>query len=155
MTALDKDFDAYIVGEVIPAPSRTVTETDVVNFAGISGDYHPLHMDEQHAKASQFGQRIAHGMLTMTVMSGLLFMAGVSSPHSLAFLGLRDWNFKAPVYFGDTITVRIEVADKRESRKPDRGIVTFHCQIINVTRDGEVSSEGDWVQMYRRQTPAA
>ena len=154
MLAVDKDFDGYRIGEVIPAPSRTVTEADVINFAGISGDFHPLHMDETHARASQFGERIAHGMLTLTVMSGLLFSAGVSSPHSMAFLGLQDWRFRAPVFFGDTITVRIEVVNKRESSKPDRGIVTFHCQVINVTRDGEVSSEGDWVQMYRRQLPA-
>ena len=71
MHARDKDFDGYAVGEIIPAPSRTITEADLVNFAGVSGDYHPLHVDEEYAKASPFGGRIAHGMLTVAVVSGL------------------------------------------------------------------------------------
>ena len=124
-----------------------------MNFAGISGDYHPLHTDEGFAKKSQFGGRIAHGMLTLTVMSGLMHAAGIASAQSMAFLSLTNWNFRAPVYLGDTITIKISVADKHESKKPDRGVITFHCQIVNVTRGGEVSSEGDWVQMYRRGGP--
>jgi len=150
VNAHEKDFNAYTVGEVIPAPSRTVTEADVVNFAGVSGDYHPLHLDETHARASEFGERIAHGMLTMSIMSGLMFSAGISSPYSMGFLGLNDWKFAAPVYLGDTVTVRIEVANKRETRRGDRGVVTFRLQIINRTRDDEVACEGDWVQMYRK-----
>lgn len=150
MHASEKDFDGYELDELIAAPSRTITEADVVNFAGVSGDYHPLHTDDNFAKKSQFGRRIAHGMLTLTVMSGLMHAAGVASDKSMAFLSLNNWGFKAPVYLGDTITVRITVAHKHESKKLDRGVITFHCQIVNLTRGGEVSSEGDWVQMYGR-----
>ena len=151
MHASEKHFDDYQVGEVIPAPSRTITETDVVNFAGLAADYHPLHVDEEFARKSQFGQRIAHGMLSFVVMSGLLYLAGVSSDKSMAFLGIRDWNFKAPVFIGDTLTVRITVVDKHASKKPDRGVLTFHCEVLNVTRSNEVACEGKWVQMYRRK----
>jgi len=151
MHALDKYFDDYQPGEVVPAPSRTITEADVVNFAGLSGDYHPLHMDDLFARQSRFGARIAHGMLTITIASGLLYAAGISSDKSMAFLGIKGWDFKAPVYLGDTITVRITVAEKHESRRPERGIITFRCQVVNLSRDGEVACEGDWVQMYRRR----
>ena len=150
MHARDKDFDGYAVGEVIPAPSRTITEADLVNFAGVSGDYHPLHVDEEYAKASPFGSRIAHGMLTVSVVSGLMFAAGLASEHSMGFLGVEGLRFKSPVYPGDTVGVRIEVAGKRETSRGDRGVVTFHFQALNVSRGGEVACEGDWVQMYRR-----
>ncbi len=155
MHAGEKYFDDYELGEIVPAASRTVTEADVVNFAGLSGDYHPLHINDLFAQKSQFGRRIAHGMLTLTIMSGLMHTAGIAGDKSMAFLSLRNWDFKAPIYLGDTMTVRIEVADKHESKKPDRGVITFHCQILNLSRDGEVSSEGDWVQMYARRGPAA
>ncbi len=146
-----KWFDDYKQGDVVPAPSRTVTEADVVTFAAFSGDWHSLHTDDLFAKQSQFGSRIVHGMATIAIMSGLMFRAGLASDAAMGFLGINNWAFKAPVYMGDTITAHIEVKEARVSRsKPDRGIITFHIQIVNKTRKNEVSSEGDWSQMYSR-----
>jgi acyl dehydratase len=146
----DKNFDGYELGEDFYSPGRTVTETDVVNFAGLTGDWHYVHTDALAASKSQFGQRIAHGTLTFAIASGLMARMGIGSEHSIAFLAIRNWTFKAPVFLGDTIRVRVEVKDKHESRKLDRGVITFLCQVLIANRDDEVSSEGEWVQMYKR-----
>src|SRR3954471_22046595 len=97
-------FDDIEVGEAYESPGRTVTETDIVLFAGISGDYNVLHTDAELMKSSIFGERIAHGLLGLSIQSGLLTRA--MAPYAtLAFVGLR-WKFKGPIKIGDTIHVR-------------------------------------------------
>ena len=107
MHAGEKYFDDYQMGEIVPAASRTVTEADVVNFAGVSGDYHPLHVNDLFAQKSQFGRRIAHGMLTLTIMSGLMHSAGIagysvgaSSSSRTAFLPRPPSKTSSPGCFG-------------------------------------------------------
>ncbi len=147
----DKNFDRYEVGEVIVTPARTITEADVVAFAGLTGDYHWLHTDAIAAKKSGFGDRIGHGTLTFAIVSGLIYRAGVSSQYSIGFLGATDWAFKSPVYFGETIQARVKVEKKRASEsKPDRGIVTFFIEVINQSKNNQVVCEGRWTQMYSR-----
>jgi acyl dehydratase len=148
-------FEDYTPGLVIPCPSRTVTEADIVNFAAYSGDWHPAHTDQLYAESQIYGERILHGMASLAMMTGLMFRAGVFSDASIAFLGLRDWRFKAPIRIGDTITLHLEVIEQRPARKPDRGVVVFKIAILNRTRQNEVASEGEWVSLYLRRPAEA
>jgi len=132
-------FDEIAVGEEYESPGRTVTETDIVIFAGLSGDYNVLHTDAEFMKGSIFGERIAHGLLGMAMQSGLLSRA--MHPYAiLASAGIR-WKFKGPIKIGDTIRVRARVAAKRETSKPDRGLITLERKVLN-QRD-EVVQEGE------------
>ena len=131
-------------------PGRTMTETDVVMFAGMSGDFNELHTNKEFNKDVQFGQRIVHGLLGLAVSHGLLFRLGLLDGTAIAFLSIDQWQFKSPILFGDTIRVRVVVAEKKESKsKHDRGIVKFFLQIIK--QDDVVSQEGYKSIMIRRQ----
>jgi len=120
-------LDDYSVGERMVSPARTVTETDVVNFAGITGDWHPLHTDVVYAATGPFKERIAHGMLTLSVGMALPFRLGPYSsylPESfLAFYGMDSVRFTAPTRIGDTIHCEVEVLDimekDKETGRPD------------------------------------
>ena len=140
-------FDEIQAGEEYVSPGRTVTEADIVIFAGLSGDYNVLHTDSEFMKSSIFGERIAHGLLGLAIQSGLL-TRGMRPFATLAFLGLR-WKFKGPIKIGDTITVRAKVLEKRETSKPDRGIITLQRQVLN--QKGEVVQEGETDVMVERR----
>jgi Acyl dehydratase len=142
-------FEDFEVGTETVTDSRTVTEADVVAFAGLSGDYNPLHVDAEFAKSTPFGERIAHGLLGLAIASGLTSRTGAIEGTTLAFVGM-EWRFKAPILFGDTISVRSHVAEKRETSKPDRGIVRFEVQIVN--QRGEVVQEGTQTLLMKRRT---
>ena len=122
-------FDAIELGEEYESPGRTVTEADIVMFAGLSGDYNVLHTDAEFMKTTIFGERIAHGLLCLAIQSGLFSRA--TAPYAtLAFGGLR-WKFKLPVKIGDTIRLRAKVIEKKDLDKPDRGLVTLERTILN------------------------
>ena len=140
-------FDDIEVGEEYESPGRTVTETDIVIFAGLSGDYNVLHTDAEFMKQSIFGERIAHGLLGLAIQSGLL-TRGMQAYATLAFVGLR-WKFKGPIKIGDTIRVRAKVTGKKETSKPDRGVVTLERRVVN-QRD-EVVQEGETDLMVERK----
>jgi acyl dehydratase len=142
-------FDQFSVGDTWDSPARTITEADLVIFAGYSGDFNPVHTDEEYAKTTQFGTRIFHGPGAFAIATGLESRLGIKEGTAIAFLGMT-WTLKAPVFIGDTIRVRETVAEtKASSSKPDRGIVTFDVQILN-QRD-ESCQEGQWVVMFKRQ----
>lgn len=145
-----KYFEDFVVGEEALSPGRTVTEADIVNFAALSGDYSQLHTDAEFTKSTLFGQRIAHGLLGLSVASGLLHRAGGPPVASIAFLGLT-WNFKGPIFIGDTVKVRTKLLEKRLTRHPDRGIIVYQRQVIN--QRGEVVQEGQTTHMVRRRQP--
>ena len=140
-------FDEIALGEEYESPGRTVTETDIVIFAGLSGDYNVLHTDAEFMKSSIFGERIAHGLLGLAIQAGL-FTRATPAYATLAFVGLR-WKFKAPIKIGDTIRVRARVAAKREAEKPDRGLITLERRVLN-QRD-EVVQEGETDLMVERR----
>jgi acyl dehydratase len=149
-TATGLYFDDFEIGMSWTSPSRTITEADMVAFAGISGDYNPLHTDEEFAKTTQFGGRIFHGPGVFAIATGLESRLGIKDGTAIAFLGMT-WNLKAAVRPGDTITVNQKVAGVQASRsKDDRGVVTFDVQVVN-QRD-EVCQEGQWVVMFKRST---
>jgi acyl dehydratase len=145
-------LDEFSVGQSWVSPARTITDADLVAFAGISGDFNPLHTDEEFAKSTQFGGRIFHGPGVFAVATGLESRLGIKVGTAIAFLGMH-WNMKAPVRIGDTIKVNQQVAAVRaSSSKPDRGVVTFDVQITN--QHDEVCQDGQWFVMFRRSTLA-
>jgi acyl dehydratase len=141
-------YDDFEVGQVFVTPARTITETDVVLFAGLSGDYNVLHTDAEAAGQTIFGQRIAHGLLGLAVTSGLKQRLGVFEGTIIAFLGLT-WEFCGPILFGDTIHARITIDDMRKTSKPDRGIVTQKIELIN--QHEEIVQSGTHKVMIRRR----
>jgi acyl dehydratase len=140
-------FEEIAVGEEYESPGRTVTETDIVIFAGLSGDYNVLHTDAELMKSSIFGERIAHGLLGLSIQAGLFTRASPAYA-TLALAGLR-WKFKGPIKIGDTIRLRARVTGKQEAAKPDRGLVTLERRVLN-QRD-EVVQEGETDLMVERR----
>ena len=146
-------YEDVEVGHETTSPARTVTETDIVNFAGLSGDFNVIHTDAEFVKITPFGQRIAHGLLGLSIGSGLAArMPGADQHRIVAFLGLT-WDFRNPVFIGDTIYVVQTIASKRTTSKPGLGIVTFDVKVMN--QRNEVCQEGEWKVMYmmRDATP--
>ncbi len=131
-------FDDVEVGQHWLSLGRTITETDIVNFAGLSGDFNPIHIDHEFARSTPFRRSIAHGLLVFSVGSGL----GVNIPimRTLAVLSIRDWQFREPVFIGDTIRVRSEVLEKEARSRGRRGVITWKRQLIN--QEGKVVQEG-------------
>lgn len=127
-------LDDYKVGDKMSSPSRTITETDIVNFAAMTGDWHPLHTDVEYAAQTPFKGRIAHGMLTLNIGLALPFRLGQYSsyiPKSfIAFYGMEEVRFTAPVRIGDTIHTVVEVIEITDKGK-DKGVLTVRNRIVN------------------------
>jgi acyl dehydratase len=130
-------FDDFRLGQKFVTRARTVTEADVVNFAGLSWDHNQLHTDSEFAASTRFGKRIAHGLLGVVMHAGLSYQ--LTEESILALLELA-WQFKAPIFIGDTIHVEQIVEDLRETSQGDSGILTFDKKIIN--QKGEVVQTG-------------
>jgi len=130
-------FDDLQVGHRWRSPSRTVTETDVVNFAGLTGDFDPLHVDHEFAAQTPFKKPIAHGLLGLSLLAGL----SSTSPRvrTVALVAVTDWKFIKPVYFGDTLHALTEVVEKRPNGRRS-GHVTWRRQLIN--QRGEIVQDG-------------
>jgi acyl dehydratase len=141
-------YEDYTLGDEFLTPARTVTEADVVLFAGLSGDYNRLHTDAEYSKGMLFGERIAHGLLGLAIVSGLGYRAGIDPDGALAFLGLT-WKFSAPIKIGDTIHAIFRIAALRETSKPDRGIVVEAIRVLN--QRGQVVQEGEWTFLVKRR----
>lgn len=138
-------FDDFKVGQDWLTPRRTVSEADIVMFAGLTGDYNPVHTDEEFAKQTPFGTRILHGPAVFAIATGLEFRLGLKEGTAIAFLGMT-WSLKAPVKMGDTINVYQRVDAVRLTSNPKRGIVTFWVEIRN--QNGAVCQEGQWTVMF-------
>ena len=133
-------FEDFIIGGEFTTDARTITEADIINFAGLSGDYNPLHTDEEFAKQTIFGTRIAHGLLSLSVASGLISQLGLTRGTAIAYLSL-DWNFRDVVKIGDTIKVQLRIAEKHSTSKPERGVVRMFVVVVN--QKGTVVQEGE------------
>jgi acyl dehydratase len=145
-------FDDAEVGMRSETPRRTVTEADLVNFSGLSGDYNALHTDAEAMRESQFGERIAHGALILSMVTGLRSRLGSFDGSIIAFAEIRRWRFKAPVLIGDTIHAVNEIVELRETSKPDRGIMVQQIDVLN--QRGDVVQEGEMVLMLKRRGSA-
>jgi 3-hydroxybutyryl-CoA dehydratase len=134
-------FDDFETGMQIESQGRTITESDIVSFAGISGDFNPMHTSAQYAATTQFGQRVAHGLLGLSVASGLAYQMGFLEGTVLAFTGL-EWKFRAPIVIGDTIRVQATVTKLREMKQAGGGFVSFDVKVLN--QDDAVTQKGEW-----------
>jgi len=121
-------FEDFRVGQKFVSKARTLTETDLVNFAGLSWDHNQLHTDTEYAGQTRYGKRIAHGLLGVVAHAGLTYQ--LTEDSILALLEL-SWKFHLPIYIGDTIRVEQTVKEMRESSKQDRGILTFDKEVKN------------------------
>ena len=144
-----KTFDEFELGKVYTTVSRTITEADVVAFAGLAGDFNPLHTDEEYARATPLGSRVAHGPLVLSIATGQANQLGIFEGTTIALLSMTT-RFVGPVRLGDTIHTELTVTEKKESKKPDRGIATFAVAVVN--QKGEKVIEGDWVVMLTRNS---
>ena len=139
-------FEEFSIGDKMSSQGRTITEADIVAFAGLSGDYNPIHIDAEFSKAGLFGERISHGLLVLAAASGLAWQLGFMAGTADAFLSL-DWKFTGPVKIGDTIKVSAEVAQKREMPGASGGMVIFSVEVTN--QRGEVVQKGKWSVLVR------
>ncbi|MFQ5999208.1 MAG: MaoC/PaaZ C-terminal domain-containing protein [Candidatus Bathyarchaeia archaeon] len=151
MGAQKEYLEDFKVGEKTVSPGRTVTEADIVMFAGLSGDWNELHTNAEYMKESPFGQRIAHGLLTLSIASGLELRAGAISPRLIiAFLGMDKVRFTAPVFIGDTIRIESEIIEARPSKSmPGAGILVFKNTVKN-QRDEDVATWETAIMVRRR-----
>ena len=122
-------MDDVSIGQTWISSGRTVTEADIRNFAGLSGDFNPMHLDHDYALTTPFGKPIAHGMLGMSLTSGLT----MTSPpmRTLAIVGIRDWQFLEPIYIGDTVHVRTTVLEKEVRSRGRRALLTWQREVLN------------------------
>jgi acyl dehydratase len=139
-------FDEFNVGDKFVSQGRTVTEADVVSFAGLSGDFNPLHTDATFAVGTPFGERIAHGMLIAAIATGMANWTGVFEGTTLALMQ-QLLQYKGAVKFGDTVHLELTVAEKKPTSKDDRGVVIFDARMIN--QDGEIVLDGQWTLLMR------
>jgi acyl dehydratase len=142
-------WEEWEIGAEFESPARTVTEADIVQFAGLSGDYNPLHINEEYCKTTIFGGRIAHGPLVYAIAAGLLFQLHLYDDTLIAFLGFEDLRFTKPVKPGDTIHARVKVLEKTETSRADRGVMKRQLQVFN--QRGEVVQEGRQAFLLKRK----
>ncbi len=139
-------FEEFEIGQEIVSQGRTITESDIVNFAYLSGDWNPLHVDAEYARENMFGERISHGLLGLAVTSGLLMSLGFGEGTVIAFMGL-EWKFKAPIKIGDTVHAVAKVKQKKEMKAAGGGIVVLEGRLLN-QRD-EVTQQGEWTLLIK------
>jgi acyl dehydratase len=136
-----KTWSEFEIGETRVSAGRTITETDTVMFACLTGDMNPLHTDEVFASKSSYKRRIAHGAFGQAIMVGLAAQLGIFEGTTIA-LRQMDTRFKQPIYFGDTVHVAMIVEDKKELRGLNQGLVIFKAQLYN--QDHQVIINSTW-----------
>lgn len=123
-------FEDYVVDAVEKSRGRTITESDIVNFAGLSGDFVELHVNEEYARRGPFGKRIAHGALVFSISTGLLVQLPGDNEAIIAFYGVDKLRFVSPVFIGDTISLTRRVVEK-QLKKADRGVIASEITVTN------------------------
>ncbi|WP_249144436.1 MaoC/PaaZ C-terminal domain-containing protein [Bradyrhizobium lablabi] len=135
-------FEDLREGMTFRSPGRTITEADLMNFAGLTGDHSELHTSDVYARASEFGQKVAHGMLGLAYAHGLMWArTGELRETAIAFLGISDWRFVGPIFVGDTIFVDYVLTELRDSRsRPTQAIANFDVEVVK--QDGRIVQKG-------------
>ncbi len=139
-------FEEFEVGQTLMTAGRTITESDIVTFAGVSGDFNQLHVDAEYAAAGEFGQRIAHGLLVVSVVTGLIVQTGLMEGTVLAFREL-DWKFSRPVFIGDTVRAQIEITELKAVARLGGGSVSAKVSVLN--QQDQVVHRGNMVLLVR------
>jgi acyl dehydratase len=142
-------FEDFDIGQEFISPARTITQTDIVNFACLSGDFNEVHTNWEYCKTTSFGEPIAHGPLVYAVMGGLQYASGINDGTLIALLQIDCWRMLGAVKHGDTIRLLSKVLAKKESSKGDRGIVTFKRKCLK--QDGSIAQEMQATLLYRRR----
>jgi len=135
-------FEEFKVGQVYISAGRTITEGDLVAFAGLSGDYNQIHTDAEFSKNTLFGQRIAHGLLVTSIASGLVNLSGLIEGTVIAFREIVSWKFNKPVFIGDTVHVRTEVVETKAVKRLNGGAVDLEVNVLN--QHDDVVMKGIW-----------
>ena len=135
-------FEEFQTGQKTITPGRTITEADIVHFAGISGDFNQIHVDAEYSKETPFGQRVAHGLLGMAIASGLANRTGLMEGTVMAFREIQNWKFIKPIYIGDTIHVELVVLATKEIRRIGGGSVDIELSVKN--QKDETLMKGIW-----------
>lgn len=139
-------FEDFTVGTRLRTAGRTITEADIVGFAGLSGDFNQIHTNAVHAAADTFGKRVAHGLLVQSIATGLAVQSGVIEGTVLAFREL-DCKFSLPVFIGDTVHVEIEIVETKALPRLKGGNVTMKHTVVN--QDGAAVQRGNWVMLVK------
>jgi 3-hydroxybutyryl-CoA dehydratase len=138
-------FEEFEVGQKVTTAARTVTEHDIVSFAGLSGDFNQIHTDAEFAKTTPFGKRVAHGLCGLSIASGLAVQTGVMEGTILAFREILEWKFSLPIFIGDTIHVELEVLDTKALPRLGGGAVTLSLEVKN--QEGKSVQKGKWLAL--------
>ncbi len=146
-------FEEFEVGQRMSTAGRTITEADVVNFAGVSADYNLIHTNIVYSADSFYEQRVAHGLLVLSVASGLAMRTGVMEGTVIAWRDIRDWRFSQPVFIGDTVHVELEVVETKPIPRLGGGQVNLGVKIFN--QDDKTVMKGIWgvLMMSRPEDP--
>lgn len=137
-----KYFEEFEVGMSFVSPGRTVTESDIVSFAGLSGDFTQIHTDIEFSKATPVGKRVAHGLLGLAIASGLAVRTGVLEGTVIAFREIIDWKFVKPIFIGDTVHVVQKVLEIKSLPRLGGGAVNIELRLLN--QDDDVVMKGIW-----------
>jgi len=142
-------FDQFQPGLRFLTAARTITEGDIVTFAGLSGDYNQIHTDAEFSKGTPFGQRVAHGLLVLSIASGLAMRSGVLEGTVLAFREINNWKFSSPVFIGDTVRVELEVIETKALPRLGGGAVVIELAVKN--QQNETTMKGSWTALVANQ----
>jgi acyl dehydratase len=153
MSAVDRTWESFAVGDGVETERITVTEAHVVSWAGLTGDWVPLHVDADYAASTSFGERIAHGPLTLALALGLVTRTGVFGDAVVAWLGLDEVRLPLPVRFGDTIHARADVVESRPTSNPERGLAVLAYTVHNQRDDVVMTFRSSF--LLRRRVPAS
>lgn len=138
-------FEEFQTGQVVQTPGRTITEADIVHFAGLSGDFNQMHVDTAYSEKSFFGKRVAHGLLILSIASGLAVQTGLMEGTVIAFREINEWKFLKPVFIGDTVHAELEIRETKELRRIGGGSVSIEVRIKNQV--DEIVMKGLWTAL--------
>jgi itaconyl-CoA hydratase len=150
---MSSGWEDFPVGRTVTTPALTVTETHLVQFAGLTGDYYPVHTDAEWAARSPFKQRIAHGPLTFALAVGLMYQSQAYGEAIVAWLGADQVRATAPVFIGDTVHVVATVTGSRSSKDPSRGVVTLKYTVRNQRGEDVLSFDFTLLMRSREAAP--
>jgi acyl dehydratase len=141
-------FEQFEIGQQLVTASRTITEADIVNFAGMTGDYNQIHTDAEFAAKDTFGQRVAHGMLVQSIATGLAVQSGIIEGTVLAFRE-QSAKFSLPVFIGETVHVKLEITEIKALPRLGGGTINMKYAVYN--QHGKAVQRGDWVMLIKSQ----
>ena len=140
-------FEDFEPGQKVTSVGRTITEHDIATFAGLSGDFNQIHTDAEFARSTPFGQRIAHGLLGLSIASGLAVQTGILGANVIAFREVGEWKFVKPVFIGDTLHVEMEIMQTKAFPRLGGGLVTLSVYVNN--QSNETSMKGLWTVLVK------